>query len=103
MNFVKLGDLETEIGHMPGFFSRGCKVAADELVKIAEKFNCTVDDLIKNDYELTAFKVEQKNELLKVVTALQQVYNKDELMKIFIQMVNTIYKDGDTNEGIGEK
>ena len=95
MNFIRLGDLEEELGHMPGYLSRNPKIPADEMVQIAEKFHMSIDDLIKGDFELTVYKVEQKNKLLEVVTALRSVYTKDELMKVFIQMVNTLYKEGE--------
>lgn len=53
LNDKPLNEVEKAIGRNPGFLSRKSAILdVDMLVTLSRMFNCTVDDLIKGNYEL---------------------------------------------------
>ena len=87
INNVLLGDVEKELGKTPGFFSRRCIVSADFMVRLAERFNISIDDLINGDFdEIYNYKV-----LSDCIKNLSPRMTKDFMVKSVTATINDVY------------
>ena len=93
MHGVMLKDIENSIGKNPGFFSRRCKVTADQMVIIAQNFDISIEDLIANDYETALKSADLDDGIYAAITDMrdQMRLSKDDMMKKLIRLCNLAY------------
>ena len=93
INGYMLGEVEKDIGMYPGFFSRKRNVSAELLIKIADKFEVSVMDLLNKDYQQESFETEELDKVYAVIAEMKKYMNKGEMMKWLITIMNLVYGD----------
>ena len=96
MHGVMLKDIEKSIGKNPGYFSRRCKVTADQMIILAQNFEISIEDLIANDYESALRMSDLDDGIYAAITDMrdQMKLSKDDMMKKLIRLCNMAYGGG---------
>lgn len=96
INGLRLMDVEKGMGKQPGFFSRGRKITADELVYLSKQCGVPMQALMEKDFatELDLHKHEDK--IYAAITDMRDdlEVGKDDMMKTLIRLCNTAYGGG---------
>ena len=93
INGYMLGEVEKDIGMYPGFFSRNRNVSAELLVKIADKFEVSVMDLLNKDFQQELLEADKVDKVYAVIAEMKKEKSKDEMMKWIISIMNLVYGD----------
>jgi transcriptional regulator with XRE-family HTH domain len=88
MDGKDLKDVEREIGRAPGYLSRkNTKVDVEMLMKLAELFEISPEELMNLDYEHELVLKEAVDELKSAVLRAKLYFNEDAIMNVISPLI----------------
>ena len=87
-NGMKMSDIENEICVTKGYLSRTKGVSLSALIKIANIFDVSVDDILTGDFGKKVEIKESVEELKSAVKKTRQYFNKDKIINIITPLLN---------------